>query len=233
MSDLYGQRAHDLGWKDLPNDDLDSRLLRPTMFESVADKAEDPELIETAKKLAVAWLDDHRAVDPDMVGSIIHTAARHGDQGLFDRFRAQAKKETDEDPQGMLLGALGSFPNPAIVKTALSILLTDEFDSRQSLRILFGATKPSTRDLAYDFVKQNWDALIANLPTDSGAFLPFVAGGYCDAEHRADVEAFFKDRATKYTGGPRNLQQVLEGIDLCSAYKNANQASVVEFLRKY
>jgi hypothetical protein len=63
----------------------------------------------------------------------------------------------------------------------LPIVLTDEFDIRQSLDILSGvAQTPRTRDLAYDFVKQNWDALIAKLPTDFGALLPYVAGGYCD-----------------------------------------------------
>jgi hypothetical protein len=63
-----------------------------------------------------------------------------------------------------------------------------------------------TRDLAYDFVKQNWDALIANLPTDSGASLPFIAERYCDEEqHRQDAKNFFEALSTKYTGGPRNL----------------------------
>jgi cytosol alanyl aminopeptidase len=233
ISDLYGQRAQELGWKDLASDNDDSRLLRPTMFSVVANRAQDPELIGTSRKLTLEWLSDHKAVDPDMLNAVILTAARHGDQALFDRFRAQAKKETDENLQGTLLFAMGSFPDPAIVKAALSIVLTDEFNSRQALQILFGASSPATRDLAYDFVKQNWDALVEKLPTDSGAFLPFVGGGYCDAEHRADIETFFRDRSTKYAGGPRTLQQVLEGVDLCIAYKNENQASVAEFLQKY
>ncbi len=74
---------------------------------------------------------------------------------------------------------------------------------------------------------------LARLPTDSGAFLPWIAGGYCDAAHRAEVEAFFKERSTKYTGGPRILAQILEGINLCVAYKNAQQASLVKFLGQY
>jgi alanyl aminopeptidase len=220
-------------WKATPGEDDDSRLLRPTVLGVVANDAEDGGLIEQARKLALAWLDDHKAVDRDMVDVVLNIAARLGDRALFDRFRAQAKKETDEDLRGTLLYNLGSFRDPAIVKTALPIILTDEFDTRQSLGILFGATLPETRDIAYDFVKQNWDALIAKLPTDTGAFLPYVAGGYCDDQHRADVEAFFKDRSTKYTGGPRNLAQALEGISLCVANKNANQASVVEFLKNY
>jgi alanyl aminopeptidase len=113
-------------------------------------------------------------------------------------------------------------------------VLTDEFDSRQSLDILFATAQSSnTRDLAYDFVKQNWDALIAKLPTDFGAFLPYVAGGYCDEAHRQDATGFFEGRSTKYSGGPRNLAQILERIDLCVAFKKAQQPSVTEFLKSY
>jgi alanyl aminopeptidase len=87
--------------------------------------------------------------------------------------------------------------------------------------------------LAYDFVKRNWDLMVAKLPTDTGAYAPYVAAGYCDAEHRKDAESFFTGRSTKFTGGPRILAQVLEGIDLCIAYKNAQEASVTEFLKSY
>jgi cytosol alanyl aminopeptidase len=234
MSDQYKQRAQQLGWKAKPGEDDDSRLLRPGIVGVVADQAEDPGFIEEAKKLALAWLEDHKAVDPDMLETVLKTAARHGDRSLFDRLRGQAKKETDETPRGSLLFAMGSFSDPAITRVALPIIVTDEFDNRESLAILTGAVASSqTRDVAYDFVKQNWDALVAKLPTDFGAFLPYVARNYCDPQHRAGAEAFFKDRSTKYAGGPRILSQVLEGISICAANKDANQSSVAEFLKNY
>jgi len=234
IADLYGQRAHQLGWKAQPGEDDDTRLLRPSMVSLVANVAEDPELIEQARKLASAWLADRKAVDPDMVGVVLNTAAHHGDRMLFDAYRAAARKEPDERTREQLLDAMGSFRDPEIAKIALPIVLTDEFDSRESLDIPFVLSgNRKTRDLAYDFVKNNFDALVAKLPTDSGAFIPFAAAGYCDSAHRADAEQFFKDRSTKYSGGPRNLAQVLEGIDLCVAYKSAQQPSLVEFLEKY
>jgi alanyl aminopeptidase len=200
----------------------------------VANEAEDSELIAQAKQLALAWLDDHKVVDPDMVGVVLDTAARHGDRDLFNRLRAAAENETDENFRGHLLFSLGLFRDPGIIKSALPIVLSDEFDSRESLDILLAlAQRRETRDFAYDFVKQNWDLLIAKLPTDTGASLPYVAGGYCDAEHRQDVQNFFSARSTMYTGGPRILTQVLEGIDLCVAYKNAQGAGVTEFLQTY
>ncbi|MGB9484644.1 MAG: M1 family metallopeptidase [Terriglobia bacterium] len=234
LLDVYGGRARDLGWKTKAGESEDARLLRPALLRVLANQGQDSELIAQAKKLALAWLDDHKAVDPDMVGVVLTTAARYGDRDLFDRMHAAAKKEKEESFRGTLLFSLGSFQDPEILKAALPIVLSDEFDSRESFGILFApAQRRQTRDFAYDFVKQNWDRLIAKLPTDSGSFLPYVAGGYCDSQHRQDVESFFSGRSTKYTGGPRILTQVLEGIDLCVAYKNAQEASVAEFLETY
>jgi alanyl aminopeptidase len=234
LLDVYGGRARNLGWKTKAGESEDARFLRPALLRVLANQGQDSELIAQAKKLALAWLDDHKAVDPDMVGVVLTTAARYGDRDLFDRMRAAAKQEKEENFRGTLLFSLGSFQDPEILKAALPIVLSDEFDSRESAGILFGPAQwRQTRDFAYDFVKQNWDRLIAKLPTDSGSFLPYVAGGYCDSQHRQDVENFFSGRSTKYTGGPRILTQVLEGIDLCVAYKNAQEASVAEFLETY
>jgi hypothetical protein len=234
LLDVYGRRARDLGWKMKPGEGEDARFLRPALLSVVANQVEDPEAIAEAKKLALAWLDDHKAVEPDMVGVVLSTAARHGGRDLFDRMRAAAKKETNENFRGTLIFCLGLFRDPAIIKTALPIALSGEFDVRESLGILFAPSqRRQTRDFAYDFVKQNWDLLVAKLPTDTGAFAPYVAAGYCDAEHRKDAENFFSSRSTKFTGGPRILTQVLEGIDLCVAYKNAQEASVAEFLKTY
>jgi len=234
LLDVYGRRARNLGWKVKANENEDARILRPSLLNVVANEAEDSELVAQARQLALAWLDDHKAVDPDMVGVLLNTAAWHGDRELFGRLRAAAKKEKDETFRAHLLFSLGHFQDPAIIQVALPIVLSDEFDSRESLSILFAvAQRRQTRDLAYDFVKQNWDHLVAKLPTDTGAFLPYVATGYCDAGHRQDVENYFSGRSTKYTGGPRILTQVLEGIDLCVANKKVQEASVAAFLKAY
>jgi uncharacterized phage protein gp47/JayE len=57
--------------------------------------------------------------------------------------------------------------------------------------------------------------------------------GFCDEEHRADVEAFFKSSIARYTGGPRILSQVLEQISLCAAFKKAQLPNAEAFLAHY
>jgi cytosol alanyl aminopeptidase len=233
LSDLYKQRALELGWKDRANEDSEDRLLRPDLVDVMANEAEDPAFVEEATKLAQAWFDDHKAVDRDMLRVVLDSAAQHGDKALFDRLHAQAKTETDERIEAQLLTAMGSFRDPAIIKAAVSLLLTDEFDIRQSLNILFAATSDEKRDVEYGWLKENWDALVAKMPTDYGASIPFTVQGYCDAQHLEDAKSFFTGRATKFTGGPRNLDKALERISLCIANKEANQPSVEEFLKSY
>ena len=233
LSDLYKPRALALGWKDRADEGTDDRLLRPVLVNVMSNQAEDPAFIAAAQKLALAWLDDPKAVDRDLWEVVLNTAAGHGDQALFHRLHARAKAETDENLQEQLLVAMGSFRDPAIIKGALALILSEEFDIRQSLSILFASSSDEIRDVKYAWLKENWDALIVKMPTDDGASTPFIAEDYCDAQRREDAKSFFTGRATKFAGGPRNLDEVLERISLCIANQQANQASVVEFLKGY
>jgi alanyl aminopeptidase len=185
VEDLYGVRARQLGWNPKSGESDDDRLLRISLVDVVANQAEDPELVAQAKNLANSWLQDRKNVDPEMVGTVLRTAARHGDRALFDRLKAAAKEEKDEQIQREILRAMGSFQKPEIAKLAFSTVLTDGVDIHQSLAILSRASvSPSTRDIAYEFVKQNWDALVRKLPSDWVGFMPFVAANFCDGQHR-------------------------------------------------
>ena len=63
--------------------------------------------------------------------------------------------------------------------------------------------------------------------------MPFSGGALCDAPSRDRVQSFFTPLVDKFSGAPRNLAQVLEGIDLCIAQKTAQEPSVKAFLEKY
>jgi hypothetical protein len=86
-------------------------------------------------------------------------------------------------------------------------------------------------------VKTHFDEIMKNNPSifgfSLGSFLPNVGAGFCDAESRKDLQSFFAPLVDKYDGAPRNLAQVLEGIDLCIARVAAQRPSVSEFLAKY
>jgi cytosol alanyl aminopeptidase len=233
VNKLYAPRAKQLGWQPKAGEDDGTRLLRPGLLGLVA-KDEQNALATEARKLTEAWLTDKKAIDHDLVGTVLGTAARGGDVALWDKLRAEAKKTQDRKERNQLLGAMSAFKDPKIVEKNLEVVMSDEFDPRESVTLLFGAASDSkTRQRAYDFAKTNFDRIVARMPPEWGASLTGVASGFCDAEHRADVEAFFKDKIARFNGGPRTLAQTLEGISLCQAQHSARQASVTAFLKKY
>jgi alanyl aminopeptidase len=226
-------RAKAIGWAPVKGEEDDQRLMRPSLLSWVAITGEDPDFIKTARKLTDAWMTDRKAVDPDLVGLVLRIAARNGDRALFDRFRAAAKAETERKERNLLLGAMAGFRDPEIVKAAMAIALTDELEARDSIGLVWGAFgNEETRELAYQFVKTNLDALLAKLPRNSGAGFIGIATSFCDEAHRDDTAAFFKDKAPTYLGGERAMARMIERTDLCIARRAAWTPSIVEFLKK-
>jgi alanyl aminopeptidase len=165
---------------------------------------------------------------------VLVIAAEEGDRDLFERFRARAKSVSDHSDRNRLLAALGRFRDPALEKEGLTTLLTDEFDVRESSRILWSSLDDRhTREVSWQFFKANFDALVAKLPREMGAWLPWTGANFCDASHRAEVEAFFRGRAERLVGAERRLAETLELIDQCVALKLDQSAAVGDVLAKY
>jgi alanyl aminopeptidase len=234
VSDTFSARARALGWTRKPGEDEDTQLLRQVLVPFVANEGDEPALVAEANRLAKAWLKDRSAVDPLMASAVLGSAARHGDMELFQAYFAEAKKASDRRERTRLLDGFGQFLDPSVVPVALALTLSSEFDARESIEILWeeGANR-ETFPQAWAFFKTNFDRLAERLPRESPAEFPWLASLFSDAEHRAEVEAFFKDKAPKYLGGPRVLAMALEVIQLRTALKASQQESVNEFLKSY
>jgi alanyl aminopeptidase len=231
---LYRARAVELGWQSKKGETEDRKQLRPTLLALVAGTGRDPELIKQATALAWKWLDDHKAVEPELVGAVIGVAARHGDQKLFDRMLADAKKTQDRIERGRLLGAMGAFIEPKLTSQAMAIILTDQFDLREAMGLLQGGfSNPATRATAYKFIVDNYEAISNKLPELYRPYMAFTLVALCDDSRKAEAEKFFRPRIEKLDGGPRVLEQALEQLSLCSAAKQAQTPGVVAFLKKH
>jgi len=55
---------------------------------------------------------------------------------------------------------------------------------------------------------------------------------YCDESRRQEVEVFFAPRIAALSGGKRNLDNVLEGIRLCSVRAEALRPGLAAFLQE-
>ena len=230
---LYQARAHELGWQAKPGEGADTKELRPELLGLVAGEGKDPALIKEATALAWKWLDDHKAVQPELVGTVLHVAARYGDKKLFDRIHHDAKEAKDRSERQRLLRALGGFSDPALVKEALAITLTDEFELRESAGLMQGGMQdPRTRELTFKFVEDHFDDIQAKLPVMFRPYMAYFAVGLCDESKAADIKAFLEPRMKKLEGGEHALAQAMEQLSLCSAQRKAQTPAVAAFFAK-
>jgi alanyl aminopeptidase len=234
IGDTFGARARALGFKSKPGEDDETKLLRSAVVGLVAEDADDPALAAEAISLSKKWLTDRSAIEPEMVSTVLGVAARHGDAELFTAFLAEARKSRDRRERGRILSSLGAFRDPSVQMLALNVTLSPDFDARESIIVLReAASDRATREGAWTFLKANFGALAARLPREAPAGFPQLASGFSDDAHRANVEAFFRDKAANYSGGPRRLAQSLEQIQLRTALRAAQQESVTSFLKSY
>jgi len=232
IQDHFGARARALGWQPQSGEDDDTRRLRVTLVPLVTDEGKDEALAAEARRRADAWLTDSGAIDADLVSPILAVAAQHGDAALFDAWHAAARKESDARRRQQLLTAMGGFRDPEIVKRALALTLGGTFDIKES-RATIRAAAPALRPLVYEFVKANFDALVDKLPRDTASSFPYYGTALCDESVGPDMEAFFKERSTRFTGGPRQLAQALESLRLCVAYRKLQRPNVERFFDDY
>lgn len=231
LRDTFGPRARALGLVPRQGEDEDTRLLRPMLVRLAAGQGGDPKLVAEARALALRWLEDRGTVAPDMVDTVLSVAASRGGPEVQLRLLAALRQEQEPAQRMRLLRALSSVEDPALVREQLGLLLEPQADLRELGWLLFGAaSSPRTRDVAYAFLKDNYEALRPRVPEPFIANMSWLGAGYCDPVKRQEVAAFFSERSARAPGGERALAQVLERVDLCIALKAAQGRSVESFL---
>jgi cytosol alanyl aminopeptidase len=233
---LYDARARELGWTPKAADSEDARLLRTTLLPLCAMKGEDADLQSQAAQLARAWLKDRRAVDPELVPSVLAAAAWASDRAFFNELVSAIKKTKVERERAWMISALNYFRDPAITRSALDLFFGSGIDPRELTSLLFRNRNKSNYETIWKFVQINFDRLNATLPSARGvsfaALLPLSTSGFCDAQRGSEVKSFFTPRLNNLAGGPRNLSTALEAIRLCQARMAAVEPSLVDFLHQ-
>ena len=233
LRDTYGARARAMGWKSPPGEDDEVKQTRWMLLMLAAGAGQEPTLSQEATRLARAWLADRKSVSPELAMAALRVAVRGGDKALFDQVLAQARKEESRTERPQLLGMLGGFRDPELVRQALALMTGEEFDARDTKFILYAAFfMPETRAMAWEFYQQNFDKLASKMRSDElGGFIG-LTGSFCEESRRAEVEALLRPRVASIEGGPRELNRALESIRVCVESERRNQPSVLEFLRR-
>ncbi len=230
----FGKKARALGWVPRKGESKETKILRKKLVPMVATTGADRALINKANALTKQWMKTRKGIHKDLVGSVLATSAYHGTKALYDQVLSALKKEKDSAMRSRLIGALGGFRQLKLVENNLKLAMGKDIALREGRPIWGGALgRPETRKGAFAFMKKNIDAMFKKLPKFAHFYAIYMGAGFCDKAGHEDVKKFFGARAKNIPRGEKTLAQTLEQIQVCMAFKKAQQPAIVKFLRRY
>jgi aminopeptidase N/puromycin-sensitive aminopeptidase len=210
------------------SDTPDRKQLRATLFGTLA-QAGDAAIIAEAKVMANQYLDQTGTVDPTLAQTAVAIAARNGDAAFYDKLQKLAETSPDPAIGTSSLYLLAQFKDPALQKRTLEYAVSGKVRNQDSAFLIFIELQiPESREMAWEFVQQNWDKVQAQLTTSTGPGLVGSMASFCDVKHRDEVTAFFATH--KVAAADRALPRVINTINDCIDLRSAQGPSLKEWL---
>ena len=205
--------------------------LRPTLLRSAAYLAKDPTVLQWASKTADRFMKNMADVHPDSASVAVPISAWDADASKWLSYKLAVTTAETPASRLALVSALGSVRDPKLLRKSLDLFFTDAVRS-QDLGTLAGPSfaTPQTHAVTWQWFTENYDKIVEAIGEKRAPRLPWVGGGFCDAEGRAKVKAFFEDPARHRPGLQRNLANTLEGIDQCIRRREYLRQGLDDFL---
>jgi aminopeptidase N/puromycin-sensitive aminopeptidase len=209
---------------DTPN----KKELRATMFGVLGDEGDDPDVVAQAKKLASGYFSNPGSVDPDLAQTAASIAARHGDAAYFDEL--QHVYETENNPQikELALGLMSEFRDPALERRSLEYAISGKVRNQDAIfEFMAPMQQRQTREVAWDFIQQNWSQVQGQFTKWMGAYLVGATGSFCSEQKKQEVVSFFA--AHPVPASNRALQRAEDSIGDCVQLRTAQEPSLQQW----
>lgn len=217
VAQAFGPALEALGLDAKARESDEVRLRRAALLGLLGELAEREDVVAAAALRGARYLEDRRAVDPNLADAVVNLAARRGDAALFERFLEAVGTATTPQERRRFLMALGGFHREELVDRALALALTDTVGT-QDVAILLTRMlgNREAREATWRFMKRRWKALRRRMPPMLVTRPIEATPALGTAAYRRDVAAFFK--ANPVPTGARAVRQALEQFDLNLAF---------------
>ncbi len=226
---LFQKIAQKVGWDARPGEGhLDS--LRRSIVLGQAGGYGDPSVLAEAKVRFRKYLDSPSSVHPDLRGVVFGLAGQQGDKSTYDTIWELAKKTDLQEEKLRLMRSLARFPQREFLETTLQHSLSEYVRSQDTIALVVSvASNRIGRDLAWEFVKSNWEEFDRRYGRGGFAITQLVGftGGFTTADKAADVEEFFNTHPTPSIA--RTVQQSLERIRINVKWLERNKEELAQW----
>ena len=223
---LFAPAAQRSGWEPQAGEGHLDSLLRSTVL-SQAGVYGDPAVTAQAQELFGRYQEDPGNVRPDLRGVVFSLVAQEGDRAVYDRIWELERAAELHEEKIRLLMSLARFQQHDLLRETLDRALTDDVRLQDTIFVVSAvAANNRGRDLAWEFLKEQWDEFDRRYGGGGFGLMRLVAitNSFTTNEKRDDVAAFFEAHPTP--AAERTIRQALERIALNVAWLERNRGEL-------
>jgi len=232
LRNTFSPMMQQLGYASRPSDTPEQKEKRAVLFRTLGNVAEDPAVIQQARTLVQQYMKDPASVDPTLAGAVVAVAARHGDAELYAQYKAHLQKVKSPQDYYRFFYGLAEFPQQALVKETLASTLTPEVRGQDLYILINLLANPPSQNASWDFIRQNFDALMKKTGGGLGGVGIFLYGAqtFCSTEKADELKQFFDQHP--FPGTERNQKEAQESIRSCVELSSQQQSKLAAWLQQ-
>ena len=238
---IYRPRLDALGLAPKAGEPDDDALLRSSLVQLFAIRLKDAKVRAELGRLGrqVLGLDGdgqlHADAAPrDLRDTALVVALQEGGVPAFDAAEKHFRASQDAVTRSELLSAMGATGAPALDERARALVFEQGLLRRNEIFPVIGgqAANPAGRAALRGWIDSHFADLEARLAPAGAALVGMYAAGMCSEAEAAELEAKFSPRMANVEGGPREIEQTVEGIRLCAAQVQARKGLPLDIARR-
>ncbi len=208
----------DLGWAPRPGEDDLVKQLRGDLLRALGTVGNDPDTQARAAARFADYVKNPAAVDPNVLPAIVAVLAHAGDATRYADFTRRYRTAATPQEERRYLYALASFRSTDLLTRTLEQTLSGEFRTQDApFMVRMVLMNVAGRELAWEFVKKNWDAMDRLYPKQGLRRMCEGIVGLTTPALERDVRTFFRER--KIDLGGKTLAQYLEQLRIAVVFR--------------
>jgi puromycin-sensitive aminopeptidase len=228
--DLFEDLVHRVGWDARTGEGHLDALLRSTGL-GQAGSYGNTQVLEEAHARYERFLKEPTSLHPDLRGVVIALVAENGDRLIYDTLWDLERSATLQEEKMRFLGALTRFHQKEFLQETLERSMDPQEVRIQDTMLVITALAANRygRDLAWEFLKNNWEELDRRYGRGGFAIMRLVAitGGFTTVEREKEVAQFFESHPAPSAG--RTINQSLERIRLNVQWLERNSPALASW----